>query len=190
MPILYHDLEADKRDFVQAEIREALPKILKMDLTNPWEDTVETSFKYSPRDCNILQDMCLYTLEEIIIDQARFFCSEYGLGYDLEVKESWINFSKKGGFQHSHNHLPYLLSGIYYYQTNGEDGSLQFTSPNPWLNDRTYPFGFDKVTYQPIVGRLIIFPSYLAHLVNINKTDSTRISVSFNIEVARVQNDS
>ena len=182
VPVLYYDLSEEEFEKVQNQIQLSLPEILKLDLDNPWGDAVQTSFKYNT-DCNIIEDMGLDALKTVVIDQAYLFCQTYDLTYDLSLKESWVNISKNQGFQYSHNHLPFLFSGVYYYQTSGDDGSLQFKSPNPWLNARTYPFGYDKVTYRPIEGRLIMFPSYLEHLVNVNNTGSTRISLSFNIEV-------
>lgn len=181
VPVLYYDLSEEEFEKVQDSIQLAMPKILKLDLGNPWGDSVETSFKYKT-DCNLIEDMGLEVLKTVIMDQATLFCQSYDLNYTLRLKESWVNISKKQGFQYPHNHLPFLFSGVYFYQTNGEDGSLQFKSPNPWLNAMTYPFGYDKITYRPIEGRLIMFPAYLEHLVNLNNTASTRISLSFNIE--------
>jgi len=35
-------------------------------------------------------------------------------------------------------------------------------------------------SYEPIAGRLIMFPAWLTHCVDPNQSDDTRISVSFN----------
>ena len=36
--------------------------------------------------------------------------------------------------------------------------------------------------FPPIEGRVLVFPSYLSHQVQENKSDEDRISVSFNIK--------
>ena len=185
VPILFYDLDQKDFDLVQTEIDTAMPDILKQDLSNPWEDTVQTSFKYTVKHPDIIEERNLLRLKKIIFDQAVVFCAAYNLNYKFVIKESWINICNKGGFQFEHQHLPFLLSGVYYYSATGDEGDIQFSSPNPWLDRNTYPFGHDKVFYKPITGRLILFPSYLKHLVKINNTDSQRISLSFNIEVIK-----
>ena len=185
VPILYYDLDQKDLDLVQTEIDQAMPDILQQDLANPWEDTVLTTFKYSVDHPNIIKEKELDHLEKIILDQSTLFCIAYNLNYNFLVKESWVNICEKGGFQFEHQHLPFLLSGVYYYKASGDEGDIQFTSPNPWLDRNTYPFGHDKVFYKPVTGRLIIFPSYLQHLVKINNTEHQRISLSFNIEVTK-----
>ena len=183
VPILFYDLNAEELESVQGEIEKVLPDIQNLDLTNPWSDTVRTSFKYTKGVCNLVDDLKLGNLKKVVLEKANEFCKNYNLDFNLNLKESWVNFSENGGFQFEHYHVPYLLSGVYYYQSDGDDGAIQFNSPNKWLDPNVYPFGYNNVTYQPIVGRLLLFPSYLEHLVNINKTNSTRISFSFNIEV-------
>ena len=181
VPVLYHDFADVELKLIQKEIKDAMPQINNMDLSNPWGDTVETSFKYN-KECNIIKELNLEYLNQAILNQADLLCETYDLSYKLTIKESWINISNPGGFQFAHKHLPYLLSGVYYYNATEDDGSLQFLSPNPYHDERTYPFGFNKITYKPVTGRLILFPSYLEHLVNINNNDSKRISLSFNLE--------
>jgi uncharacterized protein (TIGR02466 family) len=44
-----------------------------------------------------------------------------------------------------------------------------------------------EVHYQPIAGRLIMFPSWLNHCVDPNQSDDIRISVSFNFLQAGMQ---
>ena len=44
-------------------------------------------------------------------------------------RKSWINEFRKGSYAHEHHHSTADISGVYYYQTNGNDGSLFFESP-------------------------------------------------------------
>jgi uncharacterized protein (TIGR02466 family) len=37
--------------------------------------------------------------------------------------------------------------------------------------------------FNPLEGRMLIFPSYLAHQVEPNESDEDRISVSFNLSI-------
>ena len=51
----------------------------------------------------------------------------------------------------------------------------------PKRTDKALPKHLWKeVHYEPIAGRCIMFPSWLNHTVDVNKSNDTRISVSFN----------
>jgi hypothetical protein len=97
-------------------------------------------------------------------------------------RKSWINEFGKGTYAHCHHHSTADIAGVYYYQTSGDDGSIYFESPvseagctPAWvqLNER--------FNIPPKVGLLIMFPGWLRHGVSTNRTDSKRISLSWNI---------
>jgi uncharacterized protein (TIGR02466 family) len=176
-PILYHDFEHRMLEKIQSEIEEVIPTIMEKDLSNPWSDNMLTSFKYSDNDKSDIGDYSLTTLNEQIEKYAKIYYPEE----KLHVFQSWFNFSYKGHFQFDHSHTGVgngRVSGVYYYKTNGEDGKIEFSTPvnfNP-------PFSSRVVKYKPRVGRLILFPAWLMHKVHINKTESVRISISFNLK--------
>ena len=96
------------------------------------------------------------------------------------MRESWVNVSQKYGYQERHNHVAKRtfrvgISGVYYIQTNGHDGNLEFFPPD--LYEGHYPATY---TVQPEVGKLVLFRSELYHRVRANLTENDRISVSFN----------
>ena len=102
-------------------------------------------------------------------------------------RKSWINEFRKGSYAHEHHHSTADISGVYYYQTNGNDGSIFFESPvreagctPAWvqLNNR--------FQIPPNVGLLVLFPGWLRHGVSTNYSDSTRISISFNVNFKTV----
>ena len=186
-PILYHSLRGDILNDVQKEIEESLSDVMSKDLTNPWGDGVKTSFKYGNND--YIRDYKIKTLEKIVIELSWHFLSKFNQYnfYDYQLTDSWINFSEHRDFQfeHSHNSLEStnnnILSGVYYYQTNGNDGCIEFISPNLLQSTSMTPFGEGKVVYEPKVGKILLFPSWLRHRVQMNNTQDTRISVTFNI---------
>jgi uncharacterized protein (TIGR02466 family) len=98
------------------------------------------------------------------------------------LNDSWFNFSNKGDFQFDHNHGTEKFSGVYYYQTTGVDGDIKFSTPN--IGEKLgmgVSRSVQSVSFTPIVGRMLIFPAYLEHRVEPNKTDNERISITFNI---------
>tara|TARA_B100000427_G_scaffold221472_1_gene185204 strand:+ start:79 stop:687 length:609 start_codon:yes stop_codon:yes gene_type:complete len=98
------------------------------------------------------------------------------------TRQSWFTKMKKGHYSNIHNHGWADLSGVYYYKTSGDDGSLFIQTSNPHLDTSKLFFKYGGVTpLPPKVGRLYLFPGWLRHGVRLNKTDNTRISLSFNI---------
>ena len=102
-------------------------------------------------------------------------------------RKSWINEFRKGSYAHEHHHSTADISGVYYYQTSGDDGSLFFESPvreagctPAWvqLNNR--------FQIPPNVGLMVLFSGWLRHGVTTNYSDSKRISISFNVNFKTV----
>ena len=101
---------------------------------------------------------------------------------DYVVTSSWLTLTQPGQYAHNHSHGSADISGVYYVNTNTEDGSIFFNSPN---NVLTHSYAYSGLvhtcSYRPQVGKLILFPGWLEHGVQVNNTDSNRISFSFNI---------
>jgi uncharacterized protein (TIGR02466 family) len=107
--------------------------------------------------------------------------------YVVTVNNCWALVNTKFSSNFAHNHPNSLLSGVYYVQAAEESGGLFFRDPReiahltmPPLAELT-PWTLQKVTYKPLAGRMIIFPSWLLHGVDPNLSDRDRVSVSFNI---------
>ena len=102
-------------------------------------------------------------------------------------RKSWINEFRKGSYAHAHHHSTADISGVYYYQTSGDDGSLYFESPvaqagctPAWIQLN------ERFNIPPRVGLMVLFPGWLTHGVSTNRTDSTRISISWNVNFKTV----
>jgi len=185
IPTYYTDIVGDDFDAIQNEIGNSITN-LRDDLSNPWEDNVKTTFKHSGND--YLQDYNLINFQKTMlthVDQFRLsvgYAANQAVRYDIK---GWINFSYNGNFQFDHDHGIGGISGVYYYKTNGEDGDIVFEHPTGALLGNYFPFteNYKQVIYKPIVGRLVLFPSWLPHRVKINTTQNLRISVAFNCDM-------
>lgn len=190
IPGYVEDIQGDELDGVQAEIKEKISEIQWKASNEVWDDNINTTFKYDPDKENV-NDIDIFGLEKtkaMILRHVDKYTDWFG-GYPCELHSSWFNFSQKGNFQFPHDHVSDAdaqhcaqISGVYYYQSNGEDGDIVFI--NPYDAARYFEFGrvstkADNI-YTPTVGRLLLFPSFLQHKVRPNKTDSTRISLAFN----------
>ena len=116
------------------------------------------------------------------IYQAEHLDSEPFLG------NMWANVNPKGGFNRTHIHPNSLWSGVYYVKTPQNCGHLKLEDPRS-ISLMTRPRMkegvpdkrlWKEVHYEPVAGRLIMFPSWMNHCVDPNQSDDIRISVSFN----------
>lgn len=190
-PIYYHDLEGKILDDCQSEIKKYMDNIEEKDLKSPWGDTVVTDFTYNKTGpSNLLLDSTP-SLQKEIFSHCAVFCAELGLEFEeIMCDDSWLNICYKHGFQHFHHHPGYDISGVYYYDTTGDekDGNIVFkTSCLGFSNSSLTQLLPQKIFYVPKKGKLILFPSYLEHAVFHNTTDNPRVSVSFNIRVGKMK---
>jgi uncharacterized protein (TIGR02466 family) len=88
-----------------------------------------------------------------------------------------------------HCHPNSFLSGVYYVNTNDESGDIFFQDPrhvaSMWscpVIEHT-PWTIRQVSYHPVSGGMLIFPSWLYHGVEPNLSDAPRVSLSFNFEL-------
>ncbi len=123
----------------------------------------------------------LFTMQNEIIQEERL---------DIEPKlgNMWANINYPGGYNQMHLHPNSLFSGAYYIKASPNSGRLGLMDPRPGVQQNMPPRKPGKLPrelwrdayYEPVPGRIIMFPSWMWHKVEINKSNDTRISVSFN----------
>ena len=100
----------------------------------------------------------------------------------------WANINYPGNSNRPHLHPNSLFSGVYWIKTPQNSGNLMLYDPRPGVQmtmpnrkeGKLSPELWREVHYEPKAGRCIMFPSWLWHEVKPNKSNDTRISVSFN----------
>jgi uncharacterized protein (TIGR02466 family) len=177
-PVYFHIFEDSDLFDIQTEIDQVLP-LFETNLKSPWDDSVLSSFDYK-QESNFLK----YTpiLKNKIIEHIVNFINK-DVSIKFVLNQSWINVCKKYGYQNYHSHDS-DISGVYYYNTNGNDGDIKFKTESKSYQDSKLLSILDiptSIVYTPCVGKLILFPSFLQHAVLMNNTDNDRISISFNI---------
>jgi uncharacterized protein (TIGR02466 family) len=179
-PIYYHQFSGKQLAAIQGEIDRAYPTYTNQ-LTRPWDDQVLTTFNYSKlpdflKDTPLLKDKIREHIVEFI-----------GASQAFTFYDSWINVSSKHGYQNYHYHNDSTISGVYYYRTSGGDGAIKFKPESIAYQDSKLISLLNvskTITYQPAVGKLLLFPSFLQHAVLMNTTEQDRISISFNIRLS------
>jgi uncharacterized protein (TIGR02466 family) len=145
---------------------------------------------HSKTNMNELKQFQPLTKELFMMAEA---CNlDYGVQPKLGLGNMWANINPTYSYNKTHTHPNSLWSGVYYVKVPKNSGKLFIEDPRPGPN--TYmPRRMDNlpkqlwrvVAYDAIEGRLVFFPSWLPHGVDINmNTDkgekNWRISVSFN----------
>lgn len=107
----------------------------------------------------------------------------------ITISKMWTNVNRPGSYNKSHQHNDSFISGVYYLDVPKDSGNIYFEDPrNLWcLLQASYTendsFSRMEVEYEPKDGMIILFPSYLSHRVDINNSNSDRISISFNVNL-------
>ena len=114
---------------------------------------------------------------------------------NISINSIWININKKNNFNRLHNHPDCDLSGVLWINIPKGSGNFEFVSPHSFtaysvVNSYSEKFKSDSYNYPgykmyPKEGSMLVFPSYLNHMVEPNESDEDRISVSFNLDIIK-----
>ena len=124
---------------------------------------------------------------ELLRMQKEIYDNEH-IARHAVLGNMWANINPPGGMNMPHLHPNALFSGVYYVKAPINSGRLKLMEPRPGAQvmmptkkpgNPSIDFWKD-VHIEPTVGRIIMFPAWLWHGVETNKSNDIRISVSFN----------
>ena len=124
---------------------------------------------------------------ELLRMQKEIYNNEH-LDRHAKLGNMWANINPPGGLNNPHIHPNALFSGVYYVKSNPKSGRLKIYDPRPGAQfsmPARKPGNPGKdlwrdVNLEPVTGRIIMFPAWLWHSVEPNKSNDIRITVSFN----------
>ena len=112
---------------------------------------------------------------------------------EIYITQSWSNISKPNQFHHKHKHPNSIISGAMVFSEINEKGlpPIRFHRtiemfPLDLVYDELNEFNTGCKWFEPIQGRLLLFPSLLEHDVEKNKSSQERITIAFNTFVRGV----
>lgn len=121
----------------------------------------------------------------------------YGFGAasnKLRVTSMWANVNLPGHSNITHSHQspvgmpnPLVLSGSYYVRVPKHSGALVLEDYGRPMRYLQLPFQEPNlinsftVKIPPREGNLLLFPAWMEHHVETNKSDAQRISIAFNV---------
>lgn len=130
-----------------------------------------------------------------LLDEIQIRCNQLHceLGFKKEkspqIGNFWININRENNSNNPHSHPGSFYSGVYYIKTAVGAGAISLMHP---VDGYQYTVPYGMTTHltsvnqhnwfeEPIAGKLIIFPSWILHYVQPNKSSSDRISIAFNV---------
>ena len=111
------------------------------------------------------------------------------LKMNLSITNYWINVNYKSNSNLHHIHPDSILSGVVYLDASSDQGSLRLMYPSRdiiqyglhTLKLMSLSSLYDDIVIHPMTDKVVIFPSYIPHCVEPNKTDRPRVSLAFNV---------
>ena len=133
-------------------------------------------------------------LEKEILKNATNCFIDYGyrLGSrKIVIDNLWFNINSKGCANRIHTHPTAFISGVFYIKASENQGNISFHRNyledciiNSQAEIEEYnPLTFSAMSFEPITGKLLMFPGYLPHGVDVNNTDEDRVSLAFNVKL-------
>jgi len=111
----------------------------------------------------------------------------------ISLGSSWFNYAYAGDYNPFHKHDSLLSGVIYIYQSDTINEEIESSESNfrkktsiPAATHFVYDlnsnqFNYNHHIHKPIIGELLIFPSWLTHYVNPFVSKGERITMAFNI---------
>jgi uncharacterized protein (TIGR02466 family) len=177
-PVWFKDYETD--------FSEALAYIEELKKNTPGRQ-VSNIGGWQSEDVDIKATKQLSEPFNVIFSGVKYVAQDlqqYGFS-KFSLANAWINVNKGTNYNREHVHPGSTFSGCLYLKTSSAAGVIEFSRPD---NMQLYQGTYNKtgmfspmVSYKPVTGKLLIFPSWLSHMALPSKDDEERISIAFNL---------
>jgi uncharacterized protein (TIGR02466 family) len=126
-------------------------------------------------------------LVDWISSAARNLLDYLRIPEPVMITGCWANVNAPGTGHRLHSHRNNYLSGAYYIQTQPGADTINFFDPKiqagvmrPWASKPTAE-NTEVAMIRVTSGTLLLFPAWLQHAVDTNRSNTARISISFNL---------
>jgi uncharacterized protein (TIGR02466 family) len=127
-------------------------------------------------------------LAEVVADAAAATLDALGhVPTELHLTELWANVSESGGSHAAHGHPNSFLSAVFFLEVPDGAGVLQFVDPRPQAQVFSLEVARPSlrnarlVAVEPKASRLVLFPSWLTHRVDVTSGAGRRVSLAANL---------
>lgn len=151
-----------------------------------------TVFSWPEPPVQALREFCWAALSRAIGQLGGFGAEQ--LARLQILSHTWFHITRHGGQFDLHNHAMASWSGVYCVDPGDspdedpDSGALTFLNPmglagmfhDPANVRLRRPYGLGNINYRHQPGRLVLFPSWLFHMVQPYRGQRERITVAFN----------
>jgi uncharacterized protein (TIGR02466 family) len=112
---------------------------------------------------------------------------------ECEITGCWATVLAPGASHKLHSHPNNFLSGVYYVRTGEGADTINFHDPRRQASVVRPPVveltaqNTDQVVVRVSDGTLLLFPSWLEHSVDANRSEGERLSISFNLMFSKFE---
>ena len=148
-----------------------------------WHCKIYTTFRTNHK---LLDDPIFKPLIEKVTQHVNSFAKEFGSTHQYKAHEAFLNIYDSSSYQEYHYHTASTFSVVYYLKVPKGSGHFIFNDPKgpdmlevkdiveeTTLNQNT-------ISIEPVENSLIMFRSYLGHMVSQGTNNDDRISIAFN----------
>ena len=189
--LFYSDLFTKNNVGTKKQRKDLLDKIyyLKKNNINSVDENNEGCFR-STYEYDKELDWLRETIRDFIVDISKFYI-EHDKTYKDKISQEeqkvdmsfWTNVNEPGSINVLHSHKGESFACTYNLQTEGT-GNLVFRNPANTLNDCNSKSPFVRyMSIEPKDGDLLVWPAWIPHEVEINKSDKQRINIASNIKL-------
>ena len=134
----------------------------------------------------VLEEKKFKFLKDALMKEFNSFASDV-MHYSnkFKITTSWFTKVTTGQIPSGHNHNNCMFSGVLYVQVDENTGDIVFQTYDNrryWIDIEEHNvFNSRDYGFKPVDGLLLLFPSEVYHVVDQNKSDTTRYSLAFNV---------
>ena len=195
-PLYYCDLFTKKNVGTKKQRKDLLDKIHYLKKNNIGKadgsnkDCFRSTYEYGEE-----LDWLREVIRDFVVEISKFYADRDKTFRDTVSKETqqcdlsiWTNVNEPGSKNVLHTHKEFSFACTYNLQTEGT-GNLVFKNPANILHDcsQKTPFVRD-FAIEPKDGDLLVWPAWVPHFVEKNKSNKQRINIATNINLVGVDN--
>jgi len=174
-------------------------KNLDMLLTEWFDNSKEAVWALETGKSTGQKDLFLHHRPEMqwLLEATHFAACQYWIALDyahnaqLVCPTSWANLHKPGQVTGEHSHCggsqKAHVSAVYYFKKPADSGNIEFRDPLEYIhslsprneyNDEIIPKAHTEIESDQF--DLLLFPSWMKHRTQVNKSTGDRIAISLN----------
>jgi uncharacterized protein (TIGR02466 family) len=133
-------------------------------------------------DHDVMKDIREYYQFYLNYYMEKIYAPKYSV--ETYITQSWMNYTDTGQFHHKHAHPNSWLSGCIYVNTDKEKDRITFYKEGynriNLPTENFNPYNSESWWFSVGTGDIVIFPSYLTHMVEQTTSNDTRVSIAIN----------